>query len=574
MTGIAEDITARIQAEIERDRFFNLSVDLLFIASCQGRFKRLNPSWHDSLGYVEPSLLDQSFLLIVHPDDRILAEESLERLNQGQPISEIEIRCRHQDGSYRWFAWSIVLFPQERLIYGAGRNISQRKQSEAQLVHETLHDTLTGLANRTCFMERLALAIRRCRRHPGRQFAVLFIDLDGFKGINDTLGHGIGDQLLIQVSRLLREAVRAVDEVARLGGDEFTILLEDVQSLAAATEIAEHIQTLFEPAFNIDHHEIFTSASIGIVMGDRQYRQVEDIVRDADIAMYRAKNNGKARHAIFTPEMYTETLHLVELETSLKHAILHHELELYYQPIINLQSVMALEGFEVLLRWNHPRHGLIPASEFIPIAEETGLISSIGEWVIQQACVAFSQWQQTSIDAYDLYLSINVSGRQLRETSLLKILDRSLEETQISPQNLKLEITESSLIQNTKIATNLLHSIQERGIKISLDDFGTGFSSLSYLHQFPIDTIKIDRSFVEMLDWGKKERSIVESIITLAHTLGIATVAEGIESQQQLKELQRLGCGAGQGFLFAPPMTEQELKTFLSRNRCKTSEGV
>lgn len=301
-----------------------------------------------------------------------------------------------------------------------------------------------------------------------------------------------------------------------------------------------------------------------------QYQQVADIVRDADIAMYRAKANGKACYEVFDRTMYAETLHLVELENHLRHAILRQELQVYYQPIVSLQNPPVLQGFEVLLRWNHRQKGLIPAYEFIPIAEEAGLIDAIGEWTLQQACIQFSHWQRLYEKFDQLYLSVNISGRQLRNPSLLKTLDRMLTETQIPAQCLRLEITESSLIQNTQIATQLLQNIQQRGIRISLDDFGTGFSSLSYLHQFPIDTIKVDRTFVEMMERGDKERSIVQSIITLAHTLGISTVAEGIETDHQLNVLRQLGCEAGQGFFFAKPMDHRTLEAFLSSNcqRC------
>jgi diguanylate cyclase (GGDEF)-like protein len=377
---------------------------------------------------------------------------------------------------------------------------------------------------------------------PGGDFAVLFIDLDSFKDINDTLGHGIGDQLLMRVASILQASVREVDAVARLGGDEFTILLEQIHSLKDAIEVAERIQESLQPGFTVDGHEIFTSASIGIVMGNQQYQQM------ADIAMYRAKALGKACYEVFDQAMYSETLHQVELETHLRYAISKQELELHYQPIITLQPVPKLEGFEVLLRWNHSTKGMIPTAEFIAIAEETGLINAIGEWVLQEACTQFSDWCQLWPNCSNLYLSINISGRQLRETALLRTLDRMLEETHIPAHGLHFEITESSLVQNAKVAAKLLKQVKKRGVHISLDDFGTGFSSLSYLHQFPIDTLKIDRSFVDRLGRGEKGNNIVQSIITLAHSMRLVTVAEGIETRQQLEYLNRLGCEAGQGY--------------------------
>ncbi|HEY9646184.1 MAG TPA: EAL domain-containing protein [Chroococcidiopsis sp.] len=565
LTGVGEDITAKVQAELERDRFFNLSLDLLFIADNQGQLKRLNPAWQATLGYSCPELVEQSFLDIIHPEDLPIAQQALQRLLHGEDVNEVEIRCRCANGTYVWIAWNAVLFLQENLIYGAGRDISQRKASESRLMHETLHDALTGLANRPCFMERLQLAIKQQRRYQTSCFAVLFIDLDGFKSVNDTLGHGVGDQLLIRVSQLLLETVREVDSVARLGGDEFTILLENIQQPQEVTDIAERIQEKLGPALSIGHHDIFTSASIGIVIGTPHYQHVADIIRDADIAMYQAKANGKARYAVFDSTMYAATLRQVEIETHLRHAILNHELEIHYQPIVSLRTEMGLEGFEVLLRWRHPQRGLVPAYEFIPIAEETGLINAIGEWALQEACLQFSHWQQLWPDFAKLYLSVNISGRQLREPSLLQTLDRMLEETLIPVNCLRFEITESSLIKNTHIATQLLERMQIRGIQVSLDDFGTGFSSLSYLHQFPINTIKIDRSFVNVLLHGEKERSIIQSIVALAKTLGIATIAEGIETRQQLEALQALGCESGQGFFFSRPMTHTQLEAFLTK---------
>ncbi len=564
--GIAEDITERKQAELERDRFFSLSLDLLFIANYQGRFKRLNPAWQSLLGYSESVLLSQSLWDLAHPDDQKLLQQAKAQLRQGEEVNGLEIRCRRQDGSYLWVAWNVVPYPQETLIYGAGRDISQRKASEEQLIHETLHDSLTGLENRTCFMERLEIAIKKYHRQTDLSYAVMFIDLDGFKSINDTLGHQVGDQLLVQIAQILRDSVREVDSVARLGGDEFTILLEDVQNLKEVLSIVERIQERLTPSFHLSHHEIFTSASIGIVFGTEQYQDTAALVRDADIAMYRAKANGKSCYEVFNQAMYSQTLHLVELETYLRSAIANQELRLHYQPIVSLKAGTPLNGFEALLRWHHPEKGIIPASEFIPIAEDTGLINSIGEWVLQTACTQFGHWYQTYPHLQGTYLSINISGRQLREESLLRSLNRVLAETHMPATCLKLEITESSLIENTQIAAAILKSIQQHGVQISLDDFGTGFSSLRYLHQFPIDVIKIDRSFVKLIQQGQRERSIIQSIIMLARALGFATVAEGIETPEQLEQLRRLDCESGQGYLFSQPLSTQEMEALLQQN--------
>jgi diguanylate cyclase (GGDEF)-like protein/PAS domain S-box-containing protein len=568
LTGLAADVTSRAQAELERDRVFNFSIDLLFIADSRGQLKRVNPSWQKTLSYSQTTLLGQSIVDLLHPDDRAEAQKALITLTQGTAINELEMRCRHRDGSYIWIAWNAVPFLQEDLIYGAGRNISQRKLSEAQLVYETLHDSLTGLANRACFMTRLELALKKQRRSPVGYFAVLFIDLDGFKSINDTSGHIVGDQLLVYVARLLTNTVREVDSVARLGGDEFTILLENISHLREVIDIAERIQAQLQALRHIQHQEIATSASIGIVIGTLAYQEVAHVLRDADIAMYRAKANGKACYEVFDQTMYAETLQRVEFETRLRRAIGNQELEIHYQPIIRLEDDILLEGLEVLLRWRRPKTGLISASEFIPIAEETGLINDIGIWVLEEAARKFNDWRALWPDFQHLYLSINISGCQLRNPSLLHDLDRVLSETQIPPHCLRFEITESSLIENKRIAAQLLTDIQQRGIRISLDDFGTGFSALSYLHQFPIDVLKIDRSFVELLLQGDREHNIVASIFSLSQTLGLETVAEGIETQQQLAALQALHCHAGQGYYFSPPMSARQLEAFLTSD-CK-----
>ncbi|MDJ0509535.1 MAG: EAL domain-containing protein [Crocosphaera sp.] len=559
MIGIHSDITRRKQAELERDRFFNLSLDLLFIADYQGTLKRINPAWSNLLGYSEQNLLNQSLLQIIHPDDQSTVEDALQRLNQGKDIDILEIRCRCLDESYLWIAWNAVPFPQENLLYGAGRNISQRKASEERLVHQTLHDSLTGLANRSYFMERLELAIKKEKRHPNQHLAVLFIDLDDFKHINDTLGHFIGDQFLIEVAQILRTSVRDVDCVARLGGDEFIILLEEVYYQENVFKIVQRIQEKLKSSIQLREYNILTSASIGIFLDTEDYQDINEIVRNADIAMYQAKAKGKGCYELYNHTMYCQTLHRVELENALRNAIANQELYLYYQPILNLQDNLKLEGFEILLRWHHQEKGLIAASEFIPLAEETGEINVIGEWVLHEACSQFQHWCGIYPDFEQLYFSINISGRQLRDISLVTILEQNLKESQIPPHCLKLEITETSLIENTTIAVKILQKIQDLGVQISLDDFGTGFSSLRYLHQFPLNVIKIDRSFVQTLNQGSRERSIIASIIALARALDFTTVAEGIETPQQLEQLQTLGCQSGQGYFFSKPNQLPEL---------------
>lgn len=566
IAGIAQDITAQKQAEVERDRFFRLSLDLLFIANHRGKLKRTNPEWARTLGYAPDDLFDQPLWTFVHPEDKDVVLTSMQSLRQGQDINGVEVRLRHQDGSDVWTAWNIVTFPKEQLIYGTGRNITKRKEAEDALVYKTLHDSLTGLDNRMCFVQRLEIALKKCYRKDTLRFAVLFIDLDGFKGINDTLGHAIGDQLLIHVAHILQHSVRETDSVARLGGDEFTILLEDLQNLKQVIDIVERIQAHLKDSIHLDHHKVYTSASIGIVLGTPDHENIADILRNADIAMYRAKAKGKACYEVFDRDMYVQTLHLVEIENHLRHAIQNNELQLYYQPIINLEQCQptTIEGVEVLLRWFHPQKGLISPNEFIPIAEDTGLINTIGEWVLHQSCAQLKQWEQQWPVLRSLYLSVNLSGHQLRESTLPHIIENALQQGGLSPHRLRLEITETSLVEASKKTAQILDKIRANGTSISLDDFGTGFSSFSYLHQFPIDVLKIDRSFMRRLTQGEREQNIVHSIITLARNLGMKTVAEGIETHEQLHILTEMACNAGQGFLFAKPMALPKLNQFLS----------
>ena len=580
IAGIAEDITAQKQAELERDRFFNLSLDLLFIANHRGQLKRTNPVWAKILGYQPHELLDQSLRTFVHPDDRALVLTSMQSLRRGQDVNGVEVRLCHKDGSEIWTAWNIVAFPQENMIYGTGRDITKRKATEEQLVYETLHDSLTGLDNRTHFIQRLELALKKRRRHDHLCFAVLFIDLDGFKSINDTLGHSIGDKLLIHIAGILQQCVRETDSVARLGGDEFTILLEELRTLKQVIDIVERIQGQLKSPIQIGPHKVYTSASIGIVLSTLEHENIADILRNADIAMYRAKAKGKACYEVFDKNMYTQTLHQVQIENHLRHAIENQELQLYYQPIINLDQhhPSTIEGFEVLLRWFHPQKGLISPNEFIPIAEDTGLINPIGEWVLHQACLQLHQWENLWPELGSLYLSVNISGQQLREPGLPDIIDRVLQLTHLPPECLKLEITETSLIETPNKVIKILEEIRTRGVRISLDDFGTGFSSFSYLHQFPIDVLKVDRAFVQTLNRGEREQNIVNSIIMLAKNLDIGTVAEGIETHEQLSLLSQMQCDSGQGFLFSKPMALPELHHFLetsfnfSGNRLRKAE--
>lgn len=434
--------------------------------------------------------------------------------------------------------------------------ITERTLAEEQLLYEAFHDSLTGLPNRALFMQRLGHALGRAKKRNNYLFAVLFLDLDRFKVVNDSLGHLVGDQLLIAFVRRLEVCLRSTDTVARLGGDEFVILLDDIKDIKDATLIAERIQTELILPFNLDGYEVFITTSIGIALSTTGYDQPADILRDADTVMYRAKSLGKARHAVFDQEMHTRAVSLLQLENDLRRAVERQELQIYYQPIVSLHTSKII-GFEGLLRWNHPIHGIVSPAEFVPVAEETGLIISIGYWVLHEACHQTRIWQQQFTAIPPLTININFSGKQFAQPDLIKQIDRILQETGLSGLSLKLEITESVLIENADSAADMLMQLKDLGVQVYVDDFGTGYSSLSYLHNFPIDALKIDRSFIKRMGSNNGTPELVKTITRMAHNLNMNVVAEGIETSEQLMQLRDLGCEYGQGFFFAQPLQKE-----------------
>ncbi|MFP4006906.1 MAG: EAL domain-containing protein [Spirulinaceae cyanobacterium] len=443
------------------------------------------------------------------------------------------------------------------------QDITERKEAEAQLEYRAYYDTLTDLPNRTFFISRLSQAIQRSQQNHTFNFAVLFLDLDRFKIVNDSLGHLVGDRLLVSFAQRLKTILRPLDTVARLGGDEFTILLEDIHSSREATQVAYSINQSLRIPFSVDGMSIVTTVSIGIALSNASYTQPEYLLRDADLAMYRAKEKGRARYEIFDETMHHMAIQQLRLEHDLRLAIKRQEFVAYYQPIINLQT-QQLEGFEALIRWQHPQQGLVPPNEFIPIAEETGLIATMGEWMLQQTCHQLRLWQETLPNCKHLRVSVNLSGHQLQEDTLLATIDRVLAQTGIAGSSLKLELTESMLIDNVEEAIALLTKIRDRGIQLSIDDFGTGYSSLSYLHRFPVNTLKIDKSFVSRMGLEGENREIVETIIALARQLDLDAIAEGVETHKQLQQLQALGCKFAQGYYFARPLTAIAATEFIT----------
>ncbi|MEH1967776.1 EAL domain-containing protein [Nostoc sp.] len=448
------------------------------------------------------------------------------------------------------------------------QDIIKRQQAQEQLLHNSLHDGLTGLPNQRLFMERVQQAIEHTKQQNSYLFAVLFLDLDRFKVVNDSLGHLLGNQLLIAISHRLKSVLRVGDIVARFGGDEFTILIEEIEDISTAIQVAERIKKVLALPFQLNEHRVFTNVSIGIALSKADYEQAAQILRDADVAMYCAKALGKARYEVFDPKMHEGAALLLELETALRNALLkQEEFCLDYQPIVSLTTGKII-GFEALLRWYHPERGLISPQDFIPLAEETGMIVSIGQWVLYEACYQMHTWHKQFPSSLPLTISVNFSGKQITQPDVFKEVKHILQQTGLEPCSLKLEITESLLMDNFELATTVLSQLTALNIELHMDDFGTGYSSLSYLHRLPIKTIKIDRSFVTSIGSRGENLEIIRAIVTLAHNLNMSVTAEGIETVEQLAQLKALQCDYGQGYFFLPPMKRAEVEVLLAANLC------
>ncbi len=545
----------------ESDRFrsaFDFAAIGMALVSTEGRWLQVNRSLCHILGYTEKELLLTDFLSVTHPDDLPTALSNIGQLLKARvQVSQMEKRYIHKSGHVVWVHWSVSLVRDQysksvHLIFQI-QDITDRKFAEQQLHHDAFHDALTGLPNRALFMDHLKLAIARSQRNTSAMFAVLYLDLDRFKIINDSLGHTIGDQLLVGIADRLKKHLRPGDTVARLGGDEFTVLIEDIAEETEAVQVAERVLKELSNPFNLSGREVFTTVSLGIAPSSTGYERAEDILRDADTAMYRAKSLGKARYEIFDKAMHARAINILQMETDMRRAIEREEFVIHYQPIVSL-SDFRLRGFEALVRWQHPERGFISPIDFIPVAEETGMIIQIGEYVLREACRQMNLWQKGFPVDPPLYVTVNLSSKQFSQTSLLSKVAMILQETGVIPHSVKLEITESVVMENIDTATDMLQQLRDLGVQLAIDDFGTGYSSLSYLHRFPIDTLKIDRSFVTRMTDNSENAEIVRTIVVLAQNLGMDVVAEGVETNEQLVLLQKLGCENGQGYFFSKPV--------------------
>jgi diguanylate cyclase (GGDEF)-like protein/PAS domain S-box-containing protein len=550
-----------------RSAFDYAAIGMALVAP-DGHWLEVNHSLCRIIGYSEEKLLAANFQSLTHADDLTATQEHIGQLLAGKiPTCQMEKRYVHILGHPVWVNQSISLVRDtdnnsSRLIFQI-QDITDRKRAEERLVHDAFHDALTGLPNRALFMDHLQLATERAKRRDDYHFAVLFMDLDRFKNINDSLGHMVGDQLLINIARRLEKCLRPGDTVARLGGDEFTILLEEISDVSEATEIANRVQQEMALPFNLAGHEVYTTVSIGVAPSMTGYTKPQDILRDADTAMYYAKSNGKARYEMFDQEMHAQAVDLLRLETDLRRAIDRQEFRLHYQPIVSL-STGRISGFEALVRWQHPERGFISPDKFISLAEETDMILPIGKWVLTEACRQMRAWQQQYPAHAALSISVNLSCKQFRQPNLVEQVSRILLETGLDARCLKLEITESVVMENIDTAIDMMKELRALGVQLSMDDFGTGYSSLSYLHRFPISALKIDRSFVSRMDGNNENKEIVRTIVMLARNLGMEVIAEGVEGETQLSQLTALGCEYGQGYFFSRPKKAEPAAALLA----------
>jgi len=528
--------------------------------------------WKKMLGFNEDEISDtpDEWLSRIHPEDHDRVRASIDAYMEGTTSHfEIEYRIRHFNDNYLWMMAKglAIRTPSGRATRFAGSqtDVSERKSNEEQMIYDALHDTLTSIPNRTLLLDRIRQSLVRRKRYPKTSFAIIFIDLDRFRLVNESLGHIHGDELLQLISARLKETIPISDTVARLGGDEFSILLQDIDSVTDVEVIAKDIQNSFSKPFFLGDREVFASASMGIAHSDNDYKTPEEILRDSELAMYRAKRDGKSQSIVFQPQFRQSSLSPIDLDTDLRRALDRDEMELHYQPIISMRD-RTISGFEALLRWSHRSRGVISPNEFIPLAEETGLIYDLGQWVLGKACKQIAAWNKSKKKEDQLEISINLSSRQFSDPNLVEGIVENIEKSGFDAEFLKIEITESALMQNAQRSVSMLNQLKDLNIKVCVDDFGTGYSSLSYLHTFPIDTLKIDRSFVHDMSRNFRNMEIIRTIIMLAHNLKLDVIAEGVETREQDAQLSALGCQFAQGFYFSRPINSSDAALLIQQN--------
>ena len=537
------------------------------LVSPNGNWLKVNHALCEILGYTQEEFLATDFHSMLSSEDLGNTLIKIHELVSGKITScQMEQKYIHKDGKNVWASWSVSSAndsesEKSNLIFQI-QDITDKKLAEEKLQYEATHDALTGLPNRAFFLQRLENALEKAHENPNHKVSVLFIDLDRFKIVNDSLGHLIGDQLLIGISERLRDCLRPADIVARLGGDEFTILVEGKHQDKEVINIAERIKEKFAIPFDLSGQEVYSSASIGILHSSENHHNSADLLRDADTAMYQAKRAGKDRHEVFDEKMFKAAKETLQLENDLRRAVGREEICVYYQPIHSLASGRVL-GFEALARWKHREFGLLSPIKFIPLAEEIGLIDALGDQIMRIACSQMRELKDSLIDGEDYTLNVNLSCKQFKQPNLVQNIKQILDETNFPPDKLKIEITESVFFEHKDNAVKMLNQLRELGIEINIDDFGTGYSNLSYLMQLPISTLKIDRSFIEPIKHAGSNVEIVQTIVMLAQNLGMKVIAEGVETEAQLEQLKKLNCESAQGFYFSKPMTFEETQEFL-----------
>ncbi|HEX5717338.1 MAG TPA: EAL domain-containing protein [Thermoanaerobaculia bacterium] len=573
--GALEDITDRrraqdaLQASEERFRaLVQNASDMISILDPDGSVLYASPSHQRLLGHAPEDFVGGNFLDFVHYEDRPLVANALECLvDLPHENLTIEFRCQHRNDTWLTIestASNLLAHPSVLGLVLNSHDITDRKRAEERLLHDALHDELTGLPNRALFMDRLWQAVERSRREPDRLMAVLFLDVDQFKIVNDSLGHLVGDQLLIQIARALSSALRPMDTIARIGGDEFAILLERGHEVEDAASVADRIHERLAAPINLGGHEVFITASIGIAICTPDYEKPEDLLRDADTAMYRAKSSGRACHVVFHRGMHHFVMARLQLESELRRAIERGQIEVHYQPFVDL-GTGTVTGVEALMRWIHPRRGLILPDDFLTVAEETGLILPLGRYVLTQACQRVRHLQTKYPEHRDLRVSVNLSNKQFFQSDLHEQIAEALAVSGLEPEYLGLEITEGVIIRHAESATSRFSRLKALGVQLYLDDFGKGYSSLNYLHRYPMDILKIDRSFVSRIGEEGGNLAIVAAIVNLGHQLGMKVVAEGIQSLEHVAKLRGMGCEYGQGFFFSHPVDGDEVEELITR---------
>jgi diguanylate cyclase (GGDEF)-like protein/PAS domain S-box-containing protein len=556
---LTEDLLTR-KSEARFQSLVQNSSDLITVIEADGTIKYQSPSIERVLGYEPDEYIGRLFTELLHPAERervaVLITDSI--MSAHPQVEVIECRLRHANGSwllFEIFRTNLLDDPNVEGIVLNGRDISERKEFEHQLAHQAFHDSVTDLANRALFTNRVEHALARLTRDAGG-LGVVFVDLDDFKMINDSLGHAAGDQVLMEVGKRLMQCVRPMDTVARFGGDEFAVLVEDSQRPEAVAEVAERILTALDDPLMIEEKEVYIRASVGIATleaEDAMTSAADELIRNADVAMYIAKREGKGQYRVFEQHMHANVLERLELKGALQRAIERDELTLHFQPFMELPTQRVI-GFEALVRWEHPERGLVAPMEFIPLAEETGLIIPLGDRVLKEACKHAKFLQDMALADPPLTMSVNISVRQIQQPDFAQKVVAALRETGLEPSRLMLEITESMLMIDTEAMLEKLHELKQVGVRLAVDDFGTGFSSLSYLSRFPVDALKIDRSFVNKVEEGGQESALAAAIVKLGESLHLTTIAEGIELAEQLEHFVGLGCHLGQGFYMAKPM--------------------